>query len=348
MKRSVVVLGICMLFLSGCRQADNRELFSESVQATGEIFIPGERTSDPRYIQLYKDYVVVSNRKAASLIDVFDLKTGEKKTSFLSIGRGPLECLSATIQSDPEQGFVYVLDLMQQKMLRYDFEKLLTDSTTRPEIIYQHNEDSHLPFAMMVVGKEYMVASSSDPQGRILLLTKDGREKGYFVDYPSKELVDKNLADYNNASLYVSRVQVDPSGERVFLATYMAGMIDLFDLEKEGPKPIFSYRQFYPQGISVIPGKEQMVAAFSKESSMGFLSQSATDRYCYALFSGKAISDKKSFLGEQVYVTRWDGKQTYKIQLDQGISSIAVTPDDKILYGINENMDIVKFALPGF
>ena len=336
-----------MLLVMGCQSSTDQEPFGNTVQASGEIFIPGERMGDPRNIQIYQDYLVVSNRKANPLIDVFDLASGERKSSFLSAGRGPLECLSVDIQSDPDHGFLYAFDMSQRKGLRYDFEKILRDSTTLPEVIYQRSDDSHLQFIMMTAGKEYLVASSSDPQGRILLLSKEGKEKGYFVDFPDKELLGKNLDDYNNADLYMSRIQMNPSGTRVVLATYMAGLIDMFTLGKEGPEPIFSYHKFYPEGISVVPGKERMVGVFSKDSRVGFISLCATDRYCYGLFSGKALSDQTGHLGEQVYVMSWDGKKTCIVQLDQGVRCIAVKPGDKTMYGINGHMDIVQFALPG-
>ena len=131
-----------MLLVMGCQSSTDQEPFGNTVQASGEIFIPGERMGDPRNIQIYQDYLVVSNRKANPLIDVFDLASGERKSSFLSAGRGPLECLSVDIQSDPDHGFLYAFDMSQRKGLRYDFEKILRDSTTLPEVIYQRSDDS--------------------------------------------------------------------------------------------------------------------------------------------------------------------------------------------------------------
>ena len=57
------------------------------------------------------------------------------------------------------------------------------------------------------------------------------------------------------------------------------------------------------------------------------------------------MTDKATAFGNQVYVVSWDGAETYKIHLDHDVNRIAVTPDDKTLYGVNSNMDIIQFTL---
>lgn len=336
-----------LTFHSCSNQNESGELFTKTYDAITEIYIPAEKTLDPKNIAILDNLIVLANSKAVPLIEIYDIKSHEKISEFLNTGNAPNEVLMiGNIQPIESESTLLIADLFKGKLLKYDTKDIMHNNNPEPSILYKLEENSALMFDKLFRGANDLVAESRDPRGRILLLDQNGKEKGYYLAYPNKDLIDKNLTDHNNARLYGGDITISPSLDKIAISTNNAGMIDVCKLEKDSVVPIWSYFEFYPQGIELIPMGETSAAALTKRSRNGFLSISSSDKYIYTLFSGKLLEDPTYPYGEVVYVASWDGKETYKINLDRSISRLAVNAQDEFLYGITREMDIVRIPIP--
>lgn len=352
-KRSILATGFLMICIGliGCRnytmQSDSS--FTDTISMTGEIFIPSESLMDPCLVNLIGNHLIIGNDKASPLIELYDLQTGIKEQAFLKIGNGPIEMLRlGYLQPDAEQNAIYVSDLFRRKMMRYDLDSVLADPLSHPTTLFERSTAKEAASPMLInkigVLQDCMVAESRGPQGRILLMNPDGSQIGYFGTFPSKNLVDKNLNDIQNADLYGCAMTVKPSKDRVALAAYSGGMIDVYAVKDGKADSVWSYRSFYPNGIVSVPMGDNVLVAHTDESTTGFTSISSTDDYIYAVYSGKKKEDKTYPYGTEVYVLSWDGKETFRIMLDQMVNRLVAAPDNKTLYGISPQMDIIKFT----
>ena len=349
MKAIISIISISTLMLVSCTTGNNNNVtFEKSIVTTGELFIDSEELKDPSHISLIDNYLVLVNYKGEPIIEIFSTITGKRNAEFLSRGNGPNEVLMVgNIQIIPDKDQIYISDLFKRKLLRYKLRDIIDNLSYTPEIVYERPESSSslLLFDKLFIGRTHFIAESRDPRGRVLLIDQANFKPSYFVDYPDKNLADKNLDDFSNADLYASAVTISPSLDKIALATYTAGMIDLCTIENGEIKKYWSYNEFYPQGFFTMPMGEEIAVVHTNESKSGFVNACSSNNYAYLLYSGKKMSDKTYSSGNKVYVVSWDGKETFCIELDRQVKRIAVDYQDQILYAITPELEVYKFSL---
>lgn len=337
-----------IIMLLGCTQTKgNEEVFSEMYNTEGELWMPSDMVRDPCMITVFDGHLLLGNYKGVPLLEIYNLSTKEKENEFLNIGNGPNEMLLlGNIQYIPGTKELLAADLFKGKIYSYGLNDAINTDNPIPTKLYDKGENASLMFVKLYKGKDLFIAESRDPKGRILLLNNDGSEKGYYLAYPDKGKIDENLSDIHNAKLYASAVTVNPYLDKVAFVTYSAGMIDICEIGENGVVPLWNYTEFYPQGIMVVPMGDDTAVAHTKESRNGFTSISSSNKYIYALYSGKLQEDPTYASCEEVYVVSWDGKESYKIKLDKSIKKLAVDEKDEYIYGITSLMDIIRFKIP--
>lgn len=338
---------VSILSITGCVENNNdSKPFNKIIPVTSEVFIGAGNVADPWHILVTDKYLILGNKMQAPLVEIYDISSKKIIDSFLAIGNGPNEMLTiGNLQYCPQKDGLLVADLFKGKILNYNLGNMLKKESRKFEVIFERGEGSALMFDKLYTGKDLLIAESRNPEGRILLLGANGREIGYYLPYPDKEKVDKNLDDINHADLYASAVTVSPALDKIALATYSAGMIDIYKINKDSAVPVWSYAEFYPQGIKIIPMGDATAVVYTPKSRNGFTSISSSHKYVYALYSGKLLGDSTYPYGNEVYVVGWDGKETYKIVLDRQINRLAVDVKDAYIYGITSEMDIVRFKI---
>lgn len=340
-------LFVYIIFMTGCAENNNdSKPFTKIMKVNSEVLIGAESVADPRHILVVDKFLVLGNKTQTPLVEVYDISSGKMIDNFLSVGNGPNEVLIiGNLQYIPQKKALLVADLFKRKIVSYNLEHVPKEGDLKPKVLYERDEKSTLVFDKLYTGKNYLIAESRDPRGRILLLDTTGREMGYYLPYPDKDKVDKNLDDINHADLYASAVTVSPALDKVALATYSAGMIDICKLDKDGIVPLWNYTEFYPRGIKLITMGNNVVVIHTPQSRNGFTNICSSPKYVYALYSGKLFEDPSSPYGNEVYVVSWDGKETYKIVLDRQINRLAVDVRDEYIYGITSGMDIIRFKI---
>ena len=333
---------------AACNNSTRQDPFSISFTTKGELCISGEKLADPGLINITDKYLILGNNEGQPLIEVYDISTKELLNSFLYIGNGPSEVLTiGNIQLDIMGDNMYVSDLFKRNLFQYCISEIAKNEKITPTVVFERGENSPFLYDKMYVGKSHLIAESRDPRGRIILIDPQTREANYFLSYPDKKHIETKipLGDIAHARLYSSSMTINFSFDKVALGTYHAGILDICQIKNGEVISEWSHTDFYPQGVVAIPMGEEVVAALSQEARSGYRFMCSSDKFVYALYSGE-ISDGRTDLGcKEVRVVSWNGKETYKIILDHPIVRLAVDPNDKFIYAITPEMDILRFPI---
>lgn len=336
-----VLFIFCLIpVLFSCRSEKKPEkFFSEVKEIKGKTFLPGAGLMDPRQLAVWKEYLVVINNRSEPLIELYDRQNRKRVRRFLSIGKGPSEVgvVGQLQRSGPD---FYVSGVWEGRVLKCSLEEVLKDSAYLPEPVFSRDELAEEEGAAgpFLLGKEVVIGGSNNPEGRLMIIDKKTKSCRYTGVFPPKEQVDARMDDVCNAKLYASSMVMSPKGTYVALSAFSAGMIDIFKVEGTDVVPVWSYADFYPGGIEFMEGpNNSLQPVYTQESRNGYITSWATDRYLYALYSGKKLSDKSYAVSDRVQVVRWDGKETFEYRLDRPVKGIAVSEDDRFLFGIGSN-----------
>ncbi len=342
------------LAIFGCEKKEDtfqNDYFSNKHFLKGEIVIEQSKLLDPVHIASIDSFLIISNYKGEPLIEIFT-KSGDLVTGIINYGKGPREMLIVgDIQTDINDKAIYICDLALKKILKCDLEKAVNNINYKPSVYYNLNSSNakKLMFDKIWLGNDFLLCESRSPQGRILILDPEGNNPFYHLDYPDKTLISSNISDFDNAKLYASTLCLSPDRSKLAIATYSAGMLELYQINKNKIDRIWSINEFFPQGIKLVKMGERQVAVHTQESVSGYLDICCSKKYVYALYSGKKLSESDYAWGKTVKVISWNGDETFEYILNRKVKRIDVTKNDEFLYGVSENSnkepEIIRFIL---
>ena len=318
----------------------SENFFKQKYNIKSKIVVNSNQLLDPTVIELLDSMIIISNYKGSPLIEIYDT-LGKPLKKTINIGRGPAEIqITGKIQVNEKDGLFYVGDLLAKKVIECKPYQLFNNDKYVPKVIFNATKDNSIKdvhYDKILVGDSIFIGENRSSKGRLLIMDHNGNSLGYYFDFPAKGMVNSKLTDHGNASLYASAVTLNPKRTKLAMATYSAGMIDLIDLKDGVPSSIWSYNDFFPSHIESMPMGDLVVPVHTKESQTGYLDISATDRYVYALYSGKRIKEKNYDYCSTIRVMNWEANDFFELHLDRNIKRLAVSIDDKKIYGISKN-----------
>ena len=321
--------------------AQNIDAFEKKYRIGLESSILIENLLDPTVIEVLDSLIIISNYKAEPLIEIYTT-SGVLVKKMIHKGKGPSEILAVgLIQVSDKNNCFYVNDLFAKKIIRYDLPEILEDEGYKPEIVFnalRYDDEENILYDKVLVGEHFFVAENRSPEGRILLIDKNGKSLGYFLGFPKKEEVNPKLTENANSRLYASAVTLSPDLTKMAMASYSAGMIDLLSLENDYISPIWTYQEFLPTNIEAMPMGSQIVAVHTSKSKSAYLDICATNNYVYALFSGRLAEEKDYAYGNIIRVINWEATEFFELHLDRKIKRLTASLDDKKIYGISKNV----------
>ncbi len=335
----------------GCRNSSNNTPFKSVYNISSSILVQGEKLYDPWDIVLIDSLIIIANQKGEPLIEVYDV-SGKLIQNFLTKGKGPEEILmvGGLQQRIGGNKQLLVYDLFQKKFLQYDLADISSIMIDKPTIAlsyYRQHTDTLVLFDKLILGNQWIIGESRSLKGRIALMNMDGSLIKYTGDYPPE--INPKLGDYENANLYASGIALNSDGSRMALATYAAGLIDLYEISSNSVKPLWSYKEFVPNHLEIIEMGEVVRAAFTKKSRYGYPDITASDRFVYALFSGKKFEEPNYSFGKTIRCISWDLSVDFELHTDVNVNRISVSKDDKTIYAIAMSDDtepeIVSFDI---
>lgn len=317
-------------------------LFLEKQPLRGQVLLTDDVLLKPEKLLVTDSFLIVSNRNDSLFLEVFRLPSLQNLGQFLSRGSGPEEFIYlGTMQRGFDNHSFYVSDFGSHKLFRYDLEdiaqaRFVPHAVSLPD---RNREIEGAQFTHYWLSPQGIIAQNITDKGRICLITPDTLL--FEGDYPAPEKIDERLKDYPlaNTMLYQSWATLSPAGDKLALACDLSDMIDVYSLAPDRATTDWSYWHSYPDEVVVMPNGEQYMAGSSMRSTYHYVDICSSDRFIFALYSGKKFGMPDYATGSHIRVVSWDQNISKEFETPDKLAAINIAPDGNILYGINQTED---------
>jgi hypothetical protein len=345
----IPVLGCCIILgIWGCKNATTKDadvdVFNDvfkgdSLKVNGTTLFGPEQLNDPWVIRTMDTLLLVANKKGDTVLDVYST-SGKLIKRMVQRGKGTLNIrMAGYIQPDYIHDQFYLYDLFAHKILRFSVPDMLKDSAYHPELYAMLDRDSvfNNTFDKAYVNGDGFIAESRVPDGRLVTFNKKLDDRRYFLSFPPR--IDTSLTDQENSTLYSMGIAFNQQQTKMAMATYAAGLLNIMNVTQEGLDSVWSAEIYKITGLKRVKMDNGNFIAHSDAAIAGYSDICATEKYIYAIFSGKRLRDGNNPFSNIVHVLTWDGKKRFKILLNKEINRLTASQDNKTLYGLSTNAD---------
>ena len=237
---------------------------------------------------------------------VWGFHTGEKKvtTAYARKGRGPGEVLSTSsnIQYDGSMNHFRLYDVNSKKLIEYNTKNKNFAEYQLPykDALFRENFVQEL----IKTDSGYLgmgTGSLFSTEKRFLLFDDRYELKNTFEGYPRIDGI--SLADMAEIYLYAEEIRIKPDGSRLVYATYIGGILEIFDLQHlPDSLPLIRRHLYYRP---VYEKNKSGIFATPEGTKYGFENIYVTDQAIYALLFA---SDRPEMaFPNKMLVYDWDG-----------------------------------------
>lgn len=341
-----ILFVVFMCIVVGCSVSDKQSLeFNETIDLSGQNWEVNEHLGRVFDIGILDDFVVLRNDWGETMLTLIDVHNKKHVYNFGKRGEGPDELINPGPMILGSEHFD-IFDGAKMSLMHYDADSIVSGDSLATQIRFHTNLSGII--SLVSLQDSNYVASGVFPEGRLCLLDKDGAACAYGGDYPANENLEE-MPFHVLGMAYQSLMCVRPYEKRTALVTRYGGILQIYewDLLKKTAKEISCINEFTPKlttrDINGTPNFRP-----DSETRWGYLAVDATEKYIFALYSGRLQKDENAFhLGNEVHVFDWDGKPCYLLRLDCEGSSLAVRDNKLFVLAEYENMgnDIVEYSL---
>lgn len=293
-----------------------------------------------RSMALMNDSIpVIINAKSEKVFQLLDYKRQNIK-DYGDWGQGPDELLFPVSLFASGDNTMTFWDINKRKYSAMQ----ITDGDT--VVRFNHlfeSRDSLFHFEVLPVANDGFVATGIYKDYRLVLLDSNGCFSKGFGQCPFRDEEESRVSGMIRSEIYQGKIAVNHSRTNLVHALLRANILSFYEIASSGDLQLKS------EQINSYPDYQYNSAAMSTSSPIYYLDVCATDRYVYALYSGRNYKDHKdkAFVGKTVKVYDWDGKLVKKINLDADIKVMCVSSNDRKIYAIAHQPDpvLVLFTL---
>jgi hypothetical protein len=344
-----------LVFLSNCSQKEEKDVFSDNIkELNGNVLIPEDFLQDPWTISVMDSFLFVGNMQGVPMVEAYNRFSKEQVNTFLTLGQGPLEILALS-NFQTANGRLLIRDLFSKKILSVNKSNISKDSVIVEPFFTLGDYDENIVASiekMVYMNDTYNIVYTNDSEGRLGLLDKRNKTLSHFYPFTEADILFPELDASRNNRLFSCDMTVNTTNNRVALSTHMADMLDIYEYANDELKPVWHHHGFLPNGVKVMAFEDSPLQAFyTNKSVFGHHDIVSSDKNVYALFVGISAEEGDIYFTDRVRVFDWNGRNRFEIKTNYPLKRIAVTPDDKTLYGISKDEDnqfiIVYFDLTG-
>lgn len=287
----------------------------------------------PCELKFLGNSLVITNCKGSDLYEIIDTSTGKIASKFITKGRGPAEMLFPDyIQLLENDSVLCAYDPMMRMCNYYSFNKILLNNKSSYLKRIAIN-DVFVKIPIFTADDQYTCVLFGDFEGyRFAKISKDGTLIRKLGEYPElKRDYPKILAD----CIFHTFAESDPGKKKIVMTYEYWDRIEIRNLDcKEiiqitGPK--IKLPEVYIEGENVSP---MNVVHCYRDISTG-------PRGFMVLYYGLGEPEKQGIAELYRYVLYFDynGTPLARYDLYPGVENIAVDWDNRIIYGINLEME---------
>lgn len=366
-KYSTVIILVAAIFIS-CSDKNStfvnssvKKLKGEIIETNDDFFGQKVKYADSSniYLESYKTNYYQERFELIDSIWILTDKYGSK-------GQGPNDIMATETSFSANGNKMLLYDALSKKGLLYNVG-LDTCIIEKLDALYQIPNDYRAEHIILVNDStitcrvDYSSYGLPDDQSMVFfgsLNLKNGEFRlinGYSIDdnqqtpYTTKQLV-------YGSCYFVKR----PSSNRYAICYDRGQVLEIFDIENYNINNRHILKQSYPVYVK----SDDEMPKYKDTGVCDGLFMTATDDYIYVLpsrytitdlqkiFFENAIIDKfeghaKGYLfKDEVWVYDWDGNLVKEFALSPMVSmSIAITPDNKYIYGLSENENYMPILM---
>lgn len=342
MKRKLVTIVLVVIAMMGCT---DKKVEIETQYLHHEILdIPDILIGSPVDIQKDGDDLVVLDYKQDSLFHRVDLKQNLYMGMFGAKGQGPNEFIyPASLNVLGNSCFSsYDISKKELSMIRLDTDE------NRVEISRLFKYNQMLTFDVAPVADSLFIVSGETDGAMFALMNKSGELLSVSDEYPYENGDEKKIPVKFRAMAYQGTLRVCSNGYFAY-ATTTAKQIHLYKVKDKMIKKVGEIVDGYGHYRPNTKREGAYGVAYLSNSSICYMDLAVTDKYVYALYSGRSFKKYKmaAYEGETIYVYDWTGKLVKTYQLDIAISQFCVDEDENRLFATANIPEptIVRFDL---
>lgn len=275
---------------------------------------------------------------------IFNKNTGDFIQSFGKIGRGPGEFIDIGSASyDDVSHLLTVFDPNSKKIVLFDMLKIVRNE--RP--FYEEIIIGEAPnFVKRIIQNgDVFIANGNDYRMRYGIWNPtNGQFENIYADFPNlTEDVEANWSIADNSV----KLRLSPDRNRLVAGTYIGGVLEIFDVRKDGFSPS-EVRYFFEPVFKYADGAVPRYVAALPETKIGFEDIFLTKNAIYALTWGV---DKEMLGQETPEIIKFDysGNPAVRFFVDKSLEAIVVD-EDRTLYGVGQNAEgeysLNRYVLP--
>lgn len=284
---------------------------------------------NPNQIALFDSFLVVTDLNNEKMLYAFHATSGKPLGGYLTRGQGPDEYLSISALGRWKNG-MYLYDVNKRVMA----EIKCKDSIC---VIPRLNLGKDLHTSFIPLNDDTFIASGLYQEGRFCLLKDSGRQKNYFMEYPSRDDTEKTVTNQAKSQAYSGGLIAHPSDGRFVAYANKADMLSFYTYKNDEIRLAKEIIKTYPD--YKYDSENQRYMAVSRHNPFTYIWGCGTDRYVYLLYSGKSYAEagNEAHFSSRVDVYNWEGEKVKTLSLDLPIQGMTISKDDRVMYAISLN-----------
>jgi hypothetical protein len=291
----------------------------------------------PSYMEIVNNHLLLLDGNSDRPLHIINIEKEEYIGSFINKGQGPSEIHVPWGISKINDNSFLAYDIAGKKIIGWRIDSLMKGN--KPLFEKKINEKG-ICSSVQIVNDEIYYTSDLKSTNRIFKLdSSTGKEEGFgslLNNY-------KNTSDINFSQ--ACKALMSYNNDRFVIAYRLAPFFEIYNPKENSWKSIRTIDDFSPIYREVeTDGFTQL--ATTKETRLGIIDISLTDKYIYLLYSGEKMHDYKMDVAKKVLVLDYEGNPITIFELDKNLSSFAVY-NDSIIYGIHNDIkaELIKFNI---
>jgi len=267
---------------------------------------------------------------------------GHTKNVITVKGNGPNELLNITNLSLSGNSII-LAECNKKKLVELD----LTGTST--DLIFTDLPGEYGSFTSVVRSGDLIIATGLFEPGRYLCYNLANNAVSFFGSYPSESGKVRNPDNLLASNVYLSsKLAISPDNSHFACVHYNSGTLDINEITNDSIINSRLLAFHYPATVEKRRGDDIRVA-IKNDNVNGFFDVTASNKYIYALYSGKTFEDagvKLSYC-DYLMVFDWEGNPVECYHMDIPLSLIAYNQTDNVLYGIgiNDNTELLRLMI---
>jgi len=308
-----------MSALVSCK-GGSRDILPE-IEVESVLFSDSLIMNPPLQMEDLKSHLVFVTPGMKHSLMFLDKKT-QKTQTWGKMGNGPDDFTSAALVEHKEET-VKLFDSNLRKCVEYQVS--LADSVQLHRLHeYRYQSDSIILLNLHVMDDGMMVGFSGvGSTDMFVLLDSKMRQMGTFGAVPVEGLPEKN-----NLQLYGWFASYK---DKLFFASQNVGYLACFQIEA-GKQIIKKWEQFLTKPLYDFDSHK-----WDKKNKFGFFDVKADNRYIYAAFSGKSVSDSENLVPQNVLVFTHNGELVKNVRYRNAFIGKMALSDDFRIYTIGKD-----------